>query len=183
MYYLIREELRISSLQARFIESIKNNKDALAVENCIVGHQGRAFHNITLYWFPLYKYWLFPERPTSRALYWNGLGTENPLANKKSLGITVEINFAHDGNKRPGGCFFENKDGEVFIGHRGNLKRKNRPISKEFLELFQGEVLEVNYKENYFESIAVVGKLEDSNFAEKVGFFVHEVERIKTKVV
>jgi len=179
MYRLIRDNGKIKSLQNKFSDIIKNYKGVKRIEGCTVGHPGGSFKNVTLYWLQDHGFWLLPDRPTSRKVYWNALGREFP-DKRGSLNITVELNFAFDGNRRPGGCFFMDENGSFYIGHRGNIKRGCTYIGKEeFFGMYKGDIFDVEYEENKFEPVAAVARFDDTNFIQAVAEFVRRVDEIK----
>ena len=105
---------------------------------------------------------------------WNGFGIGQPMAGKK-VSIAAEINFPTEGlNRAVSGVFAEDDDGGVWVLHRGKI----RGGKELFFRHFGGETLMADDggKE---ETFALVGQLDDADFAAKLAAFVKEILRIK----
>ena len=93
----------------------------------------------------------------------------------KKVSIAAEINFPTEGlNRAVSGVFAEDDDGGVWVLHRAKI----RGGKELFFRHFGGETLTADDggKE---ETFALVGRLDDADFAAKLAAFVKEILRIK----
>ena len=167
----------VDQLEAKLIDFFENHSEVRKIDNCNVGHLGRTFKNVSLYWSDNHKLWFFP-RESSRKCYWNAFGLEDPQSNQ-ILPIDVEINFSFDGTcRRIGGLLFTDENNNYFIGHRGNIK----PSKHHFWKEYTGRCVDVYSEDNRFETIAFVGEIGQVDFLNSLREFIVEIKRIKNLV-
>ena len=156
-----------------------------------VGHQGRSFGEVPLFWAEDLGIWLFyrmpdrvprsrftvpVDRTTSRPAMWNAFGTQYPTT-RRSMSITVEINLSLDGTRHVGGALFEDDSSEaVWLGHSGKIAH----LGKRFWDHYDGRTESVfNSQGQRPIQYAVIGKLGDASFFNDLARFIKRVAIIK----
>ena len=160
---------KLAAAQALFAEILLAALPKKAA--CTVSGAGGGFEAEVSY-SPELDLW-YAMQPQSKKC-WNGFGIGQPVAGKK-VSIAAEINFPTEGlNRAVSGVFAEDGDGGVWVLHRGKI----RGGKELFFRHFGGETLMADDggKEKTF---ALVGRLDDADFAAKLAAFVKEILRIK----
>ena len=160
---------KLAAAQALFVETLLAALPQKAA--CTVSGAGGGFEAEVAY-SPELDLW-YAMQPQGKKC-WNGFGIGQPAAGKK-VSIAAEINFPAEGlNRAVSGVFAEDDDGGVWVLHRGKI----RGGKELFFRHFDGETLTADDggKEDTF---ALVGRLDDADFAAELAAFVKEILRIK----
>ena len=160
---------KLAAAQALFAETLLAALPQKAA--CTVSGAGGGFEAEVSY-SPELDLW-YAMQPQGKKC-WNGFGIGQPAAGKK-VSIAAEINFPTEGlNRAVSGVFAEDGNGGVWVLHRGKI----RGGKELFFRHFGGETLTADDggKE---ETFALVGRLDDADFAAKLAAFVKEILRIK----
>ena len=163
---------KLAAAQALFAETLMAALPQKAA--CTVSGAGGGFETEVAY-SPELDLW-YAMQPQGKKC-WNGFGIGQPAAGKK-VSIAAEINFPTEGlNRAVSGVFAEDGNGGVWVLHRGKI----RGGKELFFRHFGGETLTADDggKE---ETFALVGRLDDADFAAKLAAFVKEILRIKAAV-
>jgi len=175
MLKVITDEAAIKRCQGRFVRGLRQfASDRIPVR---LGHPG-ASERIRVYWSERLGIWFF-SRKIAGSRYWNGFGTGRPEAGA-SVAVTCEINFPLGGyDRRVGGVLARNRQGRLFVVHRGRLGGGRKGIGKSLFDSnFRGawEIMDDNGDET---PVAIVAVLQSPRLARQIASFVHKIERIK----
>ena len=166
---VITDPARLASAQALFTETIRTALPQRII--CTVSGVGGGFETEAAY-SPELNLWYAVQRQGKKC--WNGFGIGEPL-NGKKVSIAAEINFPAAGlNRAVLGVFAEDGKGGLWVLHRGKI----RGGKELFFRYFGGETVAADDggREDTF---ALIGRLDDADFAAKLAAFVSEVLRIK----
>lgn len=143
-----------------------------------IGYKGGGIQ-ATVSWSSIFGLWLYLGRVANGNRYWNAFGQENPREHH-NLSITCEINFPLEGiNRRVSGAFASDDSGRLFLLYRGRIGGGRPGISKSlFSQNYSGEWTDVRDGE-LDTKVALIAALGSTNFTQRVGQFVYEIERIK----
>ena len=151
---------KLAAAQALFAETLMAALPQKAA--CTVSGAGGGFETEVSY-SPELDLW-YAMQPQGKKC-WNGFGIGQPVAGKK-VSIAAEINFPAEGlNRAVSGVFAEDGDGGIWVLHRGKI----RGGKELFFRHFGGKE----------ETFALIGRLDDADFAAKLAAFVKEILRIK----
>ena len=112
--------------------------------------------------------------------YWNAFGlSDNTPKQNSLLPIVCEINPPLEGlNRRVQGAFVKTEDEQLLLVHRGKIGGGRRDIGRPlFFNNYQGQIRDINGR-----MFAIIGDISSPNLAQKVEFFMKEVDRIKSLV-
>ena len=121
-----------------------------------------------------------PKKPSAGGVF----GVTNPLTAVTS-NLTVEINYDHDTpRKMVAGRYLKDKNGRYYLGHSGRVGGGKKGISKQnFLAFYPTRNLQpIDWGEDDYENVIVLGALDDPNLPVQVAAFVHQVARFKDLV-
>jgi hypothetical protein len=111
--------------------------------------------------------------------YWNAFGVYQP--EQRAQSPTVEINIPIDRNRGPAGFFAEDTEtGNIFLMHSGKVGGGRPGISKsEFLAWSKAKLIEVSHENGGIRKGIAVGKLHDTDLANRIWAFVRSVQTFK----
>lgn len=176
MIEIVSNRLDIEKFQRLLVKALKN----VCTEKiqCSLGHKGES-HNLTVFYSKDYNFWFCPQDYPQRKRFWNSFGFGKPIMGKNNS-ITVEVNIPYKGiDRRVGGVFGSNENGDILIMHRGTIGGGRIGIGQQlFLENIRDTPLVCidGNKENPF---FLVGELTSKYLPIQVANFVSEVHRIK----
>ena len=149
---------------------------------CSVGWHGGG-DTLTVYWRPVEKVWSHLSDSYADDRYWCCFSTDDPRGS--SPGITCEINPPFKRvNRRLGGVFAWDDDGEAVLVHTGKVGGGRAGIGKAAFHAFfrDGEVATLEWPTGVAEPVFVVGRLNDPDLPGKIAHFIRVVERFKAEV-
>jgi hypothetical protein len=175
MYREIGEQTRIEEYQNIFWQSLTNGAERAALHFSF-RFTGRRPESDN-FWSPGLGLCMGTRRAgkASKLRYWNAFGLQ-PVrpAPGKGIPVTVEINFPlAEIDRRIAGIFLEDRDGKIFVAHRGNITC-GRTINI-FAAGYRGPSIIIPGQGR----AALVGELRSSEFPQRVRDFVREIDRIK----
>jgi 5-methylcytosine-specific restriction protein B len=126
-----------------------------------------------VWWIAEAGFWFATHRLDTR--WWNGFGLDEPEPDGV-LSLTVEVNSPLRGiNRRIGGAFLSDEDGNVYLAHTGKVGGGRKGIGKrQFLAYFEGNTQTVDGGE-----YIIIGAIEADDFLDKLGEFIRTVDRFK----
>ena len=130
----------------------------------------------SIYWSQVHGLWFCPGKIEENR-YWNAFGLSEDTPRQDSmLSIVCEINPPVKGlNRAVQGAFVRDKNGHIFLLHRGKIGGGRPGIGRKlFFENYEEEVREINGIK-----FAVIGDITSPDFIKRVQLFVKEVKRIK----
>lgn len=175
MLKIIEDEAAVKKYRRQFIKSFKPLvDDKLQVH---LGHPGGAF-KANVFWSNRLGIWIFHQK-VSQTRCGHAFGVGKPTGTS-TVPITCEINFPARGvDRRMGGALAKDRDGRIFVVHRGKIGGGKKGVGKAlFDKYYRGAwaVMEDGLEET---SVALVGVLHSPRFMRQVAQFVRKVERIK----
>ena len=113
--------------------------------------------------------------PHKSTVHWNGFGVGEPTSGKAAA-LNLKLAFANEKDDRTqGAVFVENAEGDILIGHSGDVK-----VGKElFWEKFTGKEINAEYADNTTEKFAYVANLSSTECLREIASFVKNVALIK----
>lgn len=167
----IQDAARIAKAQSDFEWCVKCAASRSGLIS--LGYQGGGSEEMVYYVEPL-NFWVALADSGNR--FWNALGVGDPF-NEGST-IIAEINPPKEGiDRNIGGVFVEDKNGAVYLAHRGKLDGDR--IGKEaFLDWYK-EPLDLVYDEDQHNLLIVIGALEDEKLIEKLARFTNSISAFK----
>jgi len=115
--------------------------------------------------------------PQNSTRHWNGFGVGEPISGKATT-IDLTMAFSNSADDREqGAVFLENEQGEILIGHTGNVYRKKDV----FWEKYTGEEITGEYEDKTTEKYAYVANLSSSDCLKEIASFVKLVKMMKKK--
>jgi hypothetical protein len=175
MLKIIEDEAAVKKYRRQFIKSFKPLiDDKIQVQ---LGHPGGAFM-AKVFWSNRLGIWIFHQK-VSQTRCGHAFGVGKPTVTS-TVPITCEINFPARGvDRRMGGALAKDRDGRIFVVHRGKIGGGKKGVGKSlFDKYYRGAwaVMEDGFEET---PVALVGALHSPRFARQVAQFVRKVERIK----
>lgn len=175
MLKVITDEALIKKCHALFIRSFKPFIDRKIPVS--LGHQGASIL-AKVSWSDRLGVWLFSSRISDNR-YWNAFGiVRSDLSSH--IPITCEINFPSSGiDRRIGGVMACDREGRVFIVHRGKIGGGKKGIGKSLFEnSYRGSwtLLDEGDGES---AVALIGELRSPRFVRQVTQFIRKVNAIK----
>ncbi|MCU0656646.1 MAG: hypothetical protein MUF64_15755 [Polyangiaceae bacterium] len=143
-----------------------------------LGFQGGSIE-AKLHWISSMMIW--GAFHTTRDGYENRFGVTRP-AEDGSLEITVAVNLPREGvNRRLGGALGRDpRSGALYLLHSGRIGGGRKGVGAEqFWRNFRSSALLKDHPSEEPRRVAVVGRLDSSDFVREASSFVHEVARIK----
>ena len=179
MLKILEEEAAIRKFRRQFIGSFKPFIDAKIRTN--LGHPGGA-SLANVFWSDRLGIWVFHEKAFGNRCG-HAFGVEKP-AKTSSVPITCEINFPlHGIDRRMGGALAKDRDGQVFLVHRGKIGGGKKGVGKAFFEKYYRGAWAVMDDGNSETVVALVGALHSPRLARQVAQFVRKIGRIKELVL
>ena len=175
MLKVIEDEAAIRRHQRLFAKAMRAQvKETIPVK---LGHPG-ASEKAKVAWSEEHGIWFF-SRKIAGSRYWNAFGVGRP-AGGAGVAITCEINFPLCGiDRRTGGAFAQERDGRIFVVHRGKLGGGRKGIGKSLFENTYRGVWEVMDDGGEETPVALIGVLHSPRFARQIAQFVRKIARIK----
>jgi hypothetical protein len=177
----ITDREQITQAYAHFAGVISEGGTAL---ERMVGFKG-ASEMAQLLWHSELQLWVLlqPDRIDTR--YWCAFGIDDPHP-AGMLSITCEINPPKEGiDRRCAGLFVRNQSGVVFLAHSGKVGGGRAGIGKTaFLDHWgQDDIVSVLFPDGEENDYIILGRLDGSDFRERLARFVHCVGRFKEGAV
>lgn len=179
MLTVITKRKYIDSAQAQFVQKMRAALPYKAERN--LGFQGDS-RAALIYYDDQIGLWFTTDDGMNGSRYWNPLGSQS-VSKHKSLNIVAEINFPFVLDRRVGGIFLEDEDGEIYIGHRGKIGGGRPGIGKKaFMQYYKGStgfVLDGNQESE----VLIISALNSSRLAENIKGFIDSVDLFKKSVI
>jgi hypothetical protein len=175
---VLHEKAEIARAQARFVDVMRAGAQRAGMMP--IGWQGGQATREVLWHRKLDLWMCFDDFP-GRNRYWSAFGTDDPGLVKGNLSIRVEVNSPRSGvNRRIGGAFAQNADGDTYVMHRGNIGGGQKGIGKRgFMAVYPGAIVRVA-DGNATSDVIILGRIEQAEFPASVAAFVHAVHRFKS---
>jgi hypothetical protein len=177
MITVISDENEIVILNARFQNRLYQHY--IERINCRVGYPGGSFQG-DVYYSPASNLW-FGHLDNVNS-FWNGFGHGEPI-DWNSNSISAEINFPKVGiNRRIGGVFARDDDGNILVLHRGKIGGGKAGIGKRFfMDHFSGDFVTAidGDRETRF---CLVGDLFTNDFHDQIASFIESVRSVKSLI-
>ena len=175
MLKVVADESSIRRFERRFARGLRAaGRETVPVR---IGHPG-ASEKARVAWSERLGIWFF-SRKIAGSRYWNGFGVGRPERGG-AVAITCEINFPLCGiDRRTGGAFALDRDGRIYVVHRGKLGGGRKGIGKSLFESRYRGVWEEMDDGDGATAVAVVASLQSPRFARQIAQFVAKIARIK----
>lgn len=179
MLKVVDNESTIRRHQRQFVRAFRGpESETVAVR---LGHPG-ASDRARVIWSERLGLWAY-FRKIAGNRYWNAFGIEKP-AEGATLPITCEINFPLCGiDRRTGGAFAADREGRIFVVHRGKLGGGRKGVGKSLFESRYRGVWQVMDDGGEETLVAVIGVLDSPRFARQIAAFARKIARIKDEAV
>ncbi|MCX5845548.1 MAG: hypothetical protein NTW12_04200 [Deltaproteobacteria bacterium] len=175
MLKVIDDETAIKKYRRQFIKSFKPFIDEKIPVN--LGHPGGTV-KANVSWSNTLGIWIFQEK-ISDSRYWHAFGTGKP-SGSSHIPINCEINFPKNGiDRRIGGAIAADRDGQIFVVHRGKIGGGKKGVGKTLFEDHYRGVWTVMEDGTVETTVALIGVLSSPRFVRQVTQFVRKVNRIK----
>lgn len=171
MFKVIEEKNKVLKYNEKFNKILLEQLPEESVN--FIGFQGGSIEE-KVYYSPLIGLWYTKLDLENRI--WNPFGVEDP-AKSKNLNIAVEINFPFNLDRQISGVFMEDKEKNIYIGHRGKV---NQVKKNTVIENYNGTVCYATDCEQT-NKIIVISALEDPKIAWNMKAFAYEIICIKKK--
>jgi len=175
MLKVLQVESAIKRCRRQFIKSFKPFIDEEISVN--LGHPGATLKAKVL-WSERLGIWMVHEKMSGNR-YGHAFGAGNPTGSSH-IPITCEINFPAKGiDRRVGGALAMDRDGRIFVVHRGRIGGGKKGVGKAlFDDHYRGvwAIMEDGAAET---TVAVIGVLNSPRFVRQVSQFVRKVDRVK----
>lgn len=175
MLKVLDDESAIKKYRRQFIKSFKPFVNEKIPVN--LGHPG-ATVKAKVSWSDSLGIWMFHEK-ISDSRYWHAFGTGKP-SESSHIPITCEINFPIRGiDRRIGGAMAADRDGLVYVVHRGKIGGGKKGVGKSLFEDHYRGVW-ANMEDGPAETtVALIGILNSPRFVRQVTQFVRKVDKVK----
>jgi hypothetical protein len=175
MLKVLDDETAIKKYRRQFIKSFKPFIDEKIPVN--LGHPGGTV-KANVSWSNTLGIWIFQEK-ISDSRYWHAFGTGKP-SGSSHIPINCEINFPKNGiDRRIGGAIAADRDGQIFVVHRGKIGGGKKGVGKTLFEDHYRGVWTVMEDGPVETTVALIGVLSSPRFVRQVTQFVRKVNRIK----
>jgi len=175
MLKIIDDESVIRKYRRQFIKSFK----PFINENIPVtlGHPGGTM-KAKVSWSESLGIWIFHKK-ISESRFWHAFGIGKP-SGSSPVPITCEINFPIRGiDRRIGGALAADRDGRIFVIHRGILGGGKKGVGKSlFADHYRG-VWTIMGDGPVETSVALIGTLNSPLFVRQVTQFIRKIDMIK----
>ncbi len=175
MLKVLDDESAIKRYGRQFIKCFKPFIDEKIPVN--LGHPGATVKAKVL-WSERLGIWMVHEK-MSGSKYGHAFGAEKP-AGSSHIPITCEINFPAKGiDRRIGGALAEDRNGRIFVVHRGRIGGGKKGVGKALFDGHYRGVWAIMEDGSAETMVALIGVLNSPRFVRQVSQFVHKVERMK----
>ena len=171
-----REDIdRAQALLKRQLASYRHER-----ARAYVGYRGGRYDG-DVQWFPGLGFWYVTQVVRDGKQYWNGFGREKPEEGA-TLSIACEVNSPIEGvNRRIGGAFARDSNGEFWLVHRGKIGGGRPGIGKSsFTSTYRGEWVAVD-DGGRVTDVVPISPIASSRLAVRLRGFIEEVTRIKAE--
>ncbi len=175
MLKVIDDEYAIRKYRRQFVKSFKPFIDEKIPVT--LGHPGGTVKG-KISWSESLGIWMFHEK-ISESRFWHAFGIGRP-SGASPIPITCEINFPIRGiDRRIGGALAADRDGRVFVIHRGILGGGKKGVGKSlFADHYRGVWAMMG--DGLLETpVALIGVLNSPLFVRQVTQFIHKIDVIK----
>jgi len=146
-----------------------------------LGHPGASFL-ARVFWSEELGIWIYSSK-NAESRYWNAFGIIQ-AKNAFPLSITCEINFPCRGiDRRVGGALAKDREGRIFVVHRGRIGGGKRGIGKSFFEEHYRGVWSLMEDGDTETPVALIGPLKSPRFVRQVVQFIRKIDGIKRNVM
>jgi hypothetical protein len=174
MLKVLDDESAIKKYRQQFIKSFKPFINEKIPVN--LGHPG-ATVKAKVFWSDSLGIWMFQNKSDSR--YWHAFGAGRPSVSSH-IPITCEINFPVRGiDRRIGGVMAEDRDGRVYVAHRGKIGGGKKGVGKSLFEDHYRGVWATMEDGLVDTSVALIGELNSARFVRQVTQFIRKIDTIK----
>ena len=175
MLKIIDDESVIRKYRRQFIKSFKpftNEKIPVTL-----GHPGGTM-KAKVSWSESLGVWIFHKK-ISESRFWHAFGIGKP-SGSSPVPITCEINFPIRGiDRRIGGALATDRDGRIFVIHRGILGGGKKGVGKSlFADHYRG-VWAIMGDGPVETPVALIGALNSPLFVRQVTQFIRKIDMIK----
>lgn len=175
MLKVLDDESAIKKYRRQFIKSFKPLINEKIPVN--LGHPG-ATVKAKVSWSDSLGIWIFHEK-ISDSRYWHAFGAGKPIG-ASHIPITCEINIPLRGiDRRIGGAMAADRDGRVYVVHRGKIGGGKKGVGKSLFEDHYRGVWAVMEDGPVDTAVALIGELNSARFVRQVTQFVRKVHRVK----
>jgi hypothetical protein len=175
MLKVLEDESFIKKYRRQFVRSFKPFVDHKIQVH--LGHPGGAFR-AKVFWSSRLGIWMHHEKISGNRCG-HAFGVGKPTE-KSTVPITCEISFPlHGIDRRMGGALAKDRQGRIFIVHRGKIGGGKKGVGKALFEkYYRGTwaVMEDGLAET---PVALVGMLHSPRFVRQVTQFVRKVNQMK----
>jgi len=175
MLKVLDDESAFKRYRRQFIKSFKPFIDEKIPVK--LGHPGATVKAKVL-WSGRLGIWMVNEK-MSGSRYGHAFGAEKPTGSSH-IPITCEINFPIKGiDRRMGGALAEDRNGRVFVVHRGRIGGGKKGVGKALFDEHYRGVWAIMEDGSAETTVALIGLLNSPRFVRQVSQFVHKVDRMK----
>ena len=175
MLKVLDDESAIKRYRRQFIKCFKPFIDEKIPVN--LGHPGATVKAKAL-WSERLGIWMVHEKMSGNR-YGHAFGAEKP-AGSSHIPITCEINFPAKGiDRRIGGALAEDRNGRIFVVHRGRIGGGKKGVGKALFDDHYRGVWAIMEDGPAETTVAVIGVLNSPRFVRQVSQFVRKVDRMK----
>jgi len=175
MLKILDGESAIKKYRRQFIKSFKPFINEKITVN--LGHPG-ATVKAKVSWSDSLGIWMFHEK-ISESRYWHAFGTGKP-SESSHIPITCEINFPMRGiDRRIGGAMAVDRDGRVYVVHRGKIGGGKKGVGKSLFEDHYRGVWATMEDGPAETTVALIGVLNSPHFVRQLTQFVRKVDKVK----
>jgi len=175
MLKVLDDESAIRKYTRQFIKSFKPFFDEKIPVT--LGHPGGTM-KANVSWSESLGIWMFHAK-ISESRFWHAFGIGKPTGSS-AIPIICEINFPMHGiDRRIGGALAEDRDGRIFVIHRGILGGAKKGVGKSlFADHYRGvwATMEDGPAQS---AVALVGVLNSPRFVRQVTQFIRKIDMLK----
>ena len=175
MLKVLDDESAIKRYRRQFIRCFKPFIDEKIPVN--LGHPGATVKAKAL-WSEHLGIWMVHEK-MSGSKYGHAFGAEKPTG-LSHIPITCEINFPAKGiDRRMGGAMAEDRNGRIFVVHRGRIGGGKKGVGKALFDDHYRGVWAIMEDGSAETMVAIIGVMNSPRFVRQVSQFVRKVDRMK----
>jgi hypothetical protein len=175
MLKVLDDESAIKKYRRQFIRCFKPFIDEKIPVN--LGHPGATVRAKAL-WSERLGIWMVHEKMSGNR-FGHAFGAEKPTSSSH-IPITCEINFPAKGiDRRIGGALAIDRDGRIFVVHRGRIGGGKKGVGKALFDDHYRGVWAIMEDGSTETTVALIGVLNSPRFVRQVSQFVHKVDRMK----
>jgi len=174
MIRVITDAKRIKKYNTAFKNSL--DKELTEFTHCFVSYpSGRTEADVK--YSPELNIWVAQTEYHNR--FWNGFGIGKPIVRRNNT-LVGEINFPYSGiDRRIGGVFAQDDNGDILILHRGKIGGGKRGIGKKyFLDNCTADIVSA-IDDKSEEKFCLVGSLNSTLLPQQTANFINEIYRVK----